>query len=74
MLGWITSGFPGRLQMCVENQIGSFVETQRHSIGLNVGNCSRLPEEQVAVGIEDLRLDANLHAAKTRARLGFAGT
>src|SRR5579872_4267519 len=67
-------GFPGRLKVSVENQVGAFVETQRHSFGFNIRNRPRLPEEQVAVGIEDVRLDANLHAAKTCAGLGFAGT
>ena len=71
MLGWITSGFPDGCRCVLRIKIGAFVETQRHSLRLNVRNRSRLPEEQMAVGIEYLRLDANLHAAKTRARLGF---
>ena len=72
MLGWITSGFPDGCKMRVENQVRAFVEPQRHAFRLNVRNGSRLPEKQMAVGIEDLRLDADLHAAKTRAGLGFA--
>ena len=60
------------LKMCVQNQVSAFVEPQRHPIRLNVRNGSRLPKEQMTVGVKQLRLDANLHAAKACARLGFA--
>ena len=60
------------LQVRIQNEVGAFVEAQRHAFGLNVWNGARLPEEQMAVGIKHLRLDANLHTAETCARLGFA--
>src|SRR5260221_10229954 len=63
---------PRRLKMRVENEVGAFVEAQRHAFRLDVRNGSRLPEQQMTVGIEDLRLEANLHAAETRAGLGLA--
>src|SRR5580704_6907576 len=58
--------------MCVENEVRARIEAKRHPLRLDVRDGARLPEEQVAVRIEYLRLDANLHAAKTGAGLGFA--
>ena len=58
--------------MCVQNQVRAFVEPQCHPIRLNVRNGPRLPKQQMTVGVKHLRLDANLHAAKACARLGFA--
>ena len=62
---------PRWLQMCIQDQVRSFIQAQGHSVRLDVRNRARLPEQQVAVGIEDLRLDANLHAAETGARLAL---
>ncbi len=58
--------------MRVENEVSAFVETQGHAVGFEVGNGAGFPEEKMAVGVENLRLDANLHAAETGARFGFA--
>src|SRR5579862_1252391 len=63
--------FPGRLQMRVKNKVRAFVETQRHALRLNVGYCSWLPEKQVAIRVEDLGFDSDLHPAKSSARSGF---
>ncbi len=38
--------------MRVQNKVGAFVQAQRHAVRLDVRNRSRLPEEQMAVGIE----------------------
>ena len=57
----------GGLQVRIENEVGAFVQTKRHSLRLNVRHRSRLPEKQVTVRIEDLRFDSDLHPAKTRA-------
>ena len=61
----------GGLHVCVQDKVGSLVEAQRHSIGLDVRHGAGLPEEEMAVGIEDLRLDHDVHAAETCAGLFF---
>src|SRR5438270_5677250 len=67
---WLT----GRLQVCVEHQVGSLVEAQGHAFGLDVWNGSGLPKQKMAVRIEGLRLDSDFHAAKAGAGLSFALT
>src|SRR3954447_20198335 len=62
--------FSGRLQVRVEHQVGSLIQPQSHALRFNVRNRPRLPEQQVAIGVEDLRLNPNLHPPKTRT--GFA--
>ena len=57
--------------MGVEDEIGVFVEAKSHAVGLDVGRGTRLPEEEMAVGIEDLGLDDELHAAEACAGFFF---
>ena len=58
--------------MRVQDEIGAFVKSQCHAFRFNVRDGPGLPEEQVTIRVEDLRLDPNLHSSETGARLGFA--
>src|SRR6202140_5916689 len=65
---------PRWLQMNVEHQVGARIEPQGHAVGLRVRRCSRLPEEEMTVGIKRFRLDFNFHAAEARAWRSFLRT
>src|SRR5581483_6580678 len=60
------------LQVCVEDQIGALVESQRHAVRLRRRHSPRLPEQQMTVGIEYLGFDADLHSSETRSGLALA--
>ena len=65
-------GLTGGLHVRVQNKVCAFVQAQCHAVGFDVGNGAGLPEQQMAVGIEDLGLDADLHSSEAGAGLGFA--
>ena len=60
--------------MRVENQVSTFIQTEGHPVRIHIGKGSWLPEQEVAIGIENLRLNADLHATKTGSRLLFPTT
>ena len=61
----------GRLQVNVQNQIVAWIETPCHAVGLNPRGASRLPEKEVAVGIERVAGDHQIHAGESFTRNFF---
>ena len=57
-------GFSRRLHMDVEDQIGGRIGPPRHPVGLLPWDTARLPEQEVAVRIEGIRFDAQIHARR----------
>ena len=51
------SGFPRRLKVQVEHEIGSGIEAQGESVGLDGRERAGLPEQKVAVGVERFCFD-----------------
>jgi hypothetical protein len=64
-------GLPRGLEVHVEDEVGPRIEPPGHVRGLFVGQRPRLPEQEVAVGIEALGLHGQLHPRE--ARLGVEG-
>src|ERR1700730_11946243 len=60
--------------MNVEHKVGVHIESQGHAVGLHVRRCSRLPEEEMTIGIKRFRLNLNFHAAEARSRRSFLRT
>src|SRR6185369_10362711 len=55
--------------MHVEDQVSAFVQTPGHVFGLGRRRRSGLPEKEMAVGLEALRLDADVHAGEADFRV-----
>ena len=56
--------------MHVQDEVGAPVDPPRHALGLLVGKRAGLPEEEVAVGVEALRLGRDLHAREAHVGVG----
>ena len=52
--------------MHVEDQVRPFVQEPGHAVGLDVGHGPRLPEEEMALRLEALGRNFEVHAAKSR--------
>src|ERR1700688_2718728 len=60
--------------MNVEHQVGARIESQGHAVGFGVRRCSRLPEEEMTVGIKCFGLNFNFHSAEAGPRERFLCT
>lgn len=60
-------GLAGRLKVSVQDEIVAGIEAKSHACRLGLENRSRLPEKEMAVGIERFGFDLQLHAGKAGA-------
>src|SRR5262249_45693203 len=57
------------LKMCVQYEVGGFVESKGHAVWFDIRRGARLPEKEMAVGIKNCGLDDQLHTRKADASL-----
>src|ERR1700749_802400 len=64
-------GLTGWLKVRVENKVVARFETPGEAVAFGVRRAAGFPEEKMPGGIEDARLDVEVHAGKARAPSSF---